>query len=499
MPAPATLGSVDIRRFGGLQLSSDPSDVSMEQALEATNVELAPDLSFVRTRGGLTRLGNVAAVSGSIQKLLDSHNTGATYAISNDGTNIYFNSFVIGGAPATFGSWAANTVIAPDAVSFGTPTTSYVFIASDVGALMRRFTPSGPALAASVGAPRFLAVMPRSNRLVQGYFTVGSTPTGVNGSSSTVFFSDKGAPETYSANNYVHLRPGDGEGIRGMITWRDKLFVFKESTMYVFSYESVDPISGGPVFDYQAVSLAGRIPPQLTSPLNTFLIGASDKGVYYVSTLGGVYLTTGGSSTKVSGALDEVFSQQRVDQQPVMLSATRFRVAVSTASAGVMYTMDERNGQWVKWTSGIQMPSAPLIDQNPRNADQGTLETLMWGSGNGTMYYYGRAAATDDAANISSSYQTGFGDLGGANVKTVKRMQAYGTGTVLSAMATDYGSADTGASLVLGTAPTAAIKFDTRARRGTVFSSKLSAASGAWQVNRLTMHVRSPRPIGAKI
>ncbi len=487
-------GVVDVKRFGGVALSSDPADVGLDRALVASNVALAHDRSYVRTRDGLAILGAEDAMGAgrTALRLIDVGDTGGVrhlMAIVDGTTDSYAYTFTVLGVATLEHTWTKGSAAFHDAIVFGTPSTSSVFVTT-VGQTMQRFVSGG--MGPSVGAPKYLGVTPVSNRLVQAWFaSAAGSPTGANGSKETVFFSDAGAPTTYSANNYVHLRPGDGEEIRGVATWRGQTFVFKESVVFIFGPEGVSS-SGTPVFDNRAVSLPSRIrPAAFSADAAATSVGAGDSGVYYRA-IDGVYVTTGGPPRRISQPLDDPFRRNTILGSNLSVVGAR----VVLHGGNELFVYDDRHGEWVQWESLLGLPTAPFVSW-PYTAPDDS-ERLYWAVGD-TLFYTDEGLATDYPTQaITSLYQTGFSDLGAPSVKTVRQVQAWGTGAPTVSIGVDYGSPDTGAAMTLGSSPAVDDAIQRQARRGTTFSLKVAAASGAWRLNNAALHVRRPRPPGAK-
>jgi hypothetical protein len=384
-----------------------------------------------------------------------------------------------------------------DAVVYGTATTSVLFITTGNGQVMEKYLTFG-SINDSAGEPKYVALATTSNRLVQGgYVGVTDTPTGSNGSPSTVYFSDPGVPETYQTNNYVMLYPGDGEAIRGMATWRDQTFVFKESNAFIFYGESTDS-SGQPIFNYRALTLNGRIPPAAAAVWGP-VVAVGSLGIYYLA-LDGVYRTTGGPPVKISGALNPLFDTGAL--RPHTISVVDTQVFVHTTTG--LYVYDEDHGQWTARTYGTYttqyecpMAAWPIFSESA----SGDPSTLFFAPAR-TLVFTKRGATTDDGGAIASSYRSGFSELDGGEdgpaVKTVRQSQVWGTGTMTYSMGVDYAAPDAGTSLALGVAPFVNDRMERKARRGTSFCFNLSAASGAWQVDEVTMMLRPPRDPGAK-
>lgn len=53
-----------------------------------------------------------------------------------------------------------------------------------------------------------------------------------------MYFSDVANPESYPSANFYDIRPGDGESLNDFIIYQDNLFLFKTSSIWVFSYDT---------------------------------------------------------------------------------------------------------------------------------------------------------------------------------------------------------------------------------------------------------------------
>ncbi len=114
----------------------------------------------------------------------------------------------------------------------GTPTAERVYVTASRNANTTQQYFNGSTWTNSA-APTcsFLGVTPADNRLVAACDTTNR---------SRVKFSDAGDPETFGANNYVDLDPGDGEQIMAICNWREQLFVFKQTKFFRFYGTSTD-------------------------------------------------------------------------------------------------------------------------------------------------------------------------------------------------------------------------------------------------------------------
>ena len=486
-----TYAPAAIEKFGGLRLSTDPGDVSLEQSLAGVNCTLGPDRSFLRSRDGTVRLGAASAMTGDIcQRLIPTLGAGSSevlLAVARTVAGTYLDSYDTTGAVTALANWSSSQSF-NDAVSIGLPAAQVVYIAAS-GATLRKHTLG--VVATGTGKPKYLSVTPTSNRLVQAhYLAAADSPSGANGTRNTVFFSDAGDPDTYQPNNYVMLQPGDGSDIRGIASWGRQVFVFKEADMFVFGGESIDA-TGQPIFDYRAVSLPSPVAPEPTAYGQVVASGA--LGVYYVG-VGGIYRTTGGPPVKVSGALSEGF---RVGGaiRPHGLSAVGNRVLIQ--QSGTIWELDERHGEWMsrQYPQFGDAFAAPWVQwpafANSANWDT---ETLFYGGGSTLLYTSGNLA-TDDGSAVATSYQSGYGDLGAPGIKRLRQSVLAGTGSVRYSVGWDYAALDTGSIADLGPSPEAGYWMDRQSRRGRLLSFGLSAASGGWRVNSIQLQLgptRSP-------
>jgi hypothetical protein len=55
---------------------------------------------------------------------------------------------------------------------------------------------------------------------------------------SRLYFSDIALPDTYQPASFFDIRPGDGDTLNDMIVYQDNLFIFKNSSIWVFAYDT---------------------------------------------------------------------------------------------------------------------------------------------------------------------------------------------------------------------------------------------------------------------
>ena len=489
--------SVAIPTFGGLDLQHDPEEVGATGATDMLNADLDQP-GRVRSRDGLTALSAaVASLSSSIGVDILPVNLGsnALAVVSGTGT-VVLRTVATNGTVTSVGSWA--TSVYRSMVQYGTPTSALLFIASSTNIAegsqtLRKY--DGTTLTTSTGSPRHIDVTPSSNRLVQaGFATAAGSPTGANGSKYTVFFSDAGAPETYSANNYVHLDPGDGDQIEAVKRWRELLFVFKSRCFYVFYNESTDG-TGNPIFNYRRVNLEGQLYATGTSSYGCSVVAGND-GVYFATTKG-VYRTTGGPGQLVSEAITPVFtdlSHALHINELRSLSFGKGRLYMTIEGPSSLertFVYDPASGAWMLWS----LPANPsrVVDWRTGASKSGDEERVYLVANNKVSYLSG---TTDDGVAIPSSYTSGIYDLGApGHVTDTRWTRLWGYGSPTVSVFTDHGSSDSRAAAVTtGTFPAVVEGYHLQAYSGQMFQHKLSAASGAWGVNRLLHDVAWVRP-----
>lgn len=486
------LQPVSVDRFGGLDLRDDPSEVGLSTATDLLNVDF--DAGRVRTRYGFIQANALAG-------------NGGYYAIVPTGTPYRFlvvypgtvtaevDRFSAGtGSIGTFTAVGSLTAASRPSLTgwarLGTLTAGYVYLSSvtlsGVYAALCKY--DGTTVTASTGSPKFVATTPWDNRLVQArYAGATTTPSGANGSGSTVFFSDPSAPETYTATNWVRLQPGDGEAITGIAAWGNQLFVFKRTNLFVFYGTSTDQ-TGGAVFNYRVVGLGCRV-----ADINYGLapVTAGEEGVYFVAD-DGVYVTSGGTPRRISEAITPIFdgtagatlAVDPIRELSLAWAANRLFMGYQTQSAVRTLVFDPRTTVWSVWSNVGGSNVGGVASGAVSSGSVSGAESLYHVNGDANVYRQEVGQADDDGTAIASHYQSGFQAVADGASARFRRFELTGTGTVAHATASEYGAVGTSASVVMGTAPTVGRGFDTRAARARDLSYKVSATSGLWGLNR---------------
>lgn len=472
---------VFVETFGGLRLDLDPEEGGLNSAIDVLNCDF-DRRGRVRSRDGFTKYTSSAADDPYTQLGTYTPIGDTTTVIAGRGANVDALD-TDGSVLATAGGGSSDTVWS--FVPFGTPTVQYTYVngwdPSGTAYLKNRWTGSAFG-STSIPDGRHVVVSPTDNRLA-----VAS----LDGDLSRIEFSDPGDPETWSASNHVDLYPGDGENITCAITWRDLIFVFKETKFFVFYGNSTDA-SGDPIFNYRTVNTG-------VSALSPTGACIAPEGVYFVHNTG-VYRTSGGPPELVSSAITPLFvgnattyfQGESPDATKATLAYSNRRLYMGSGAGNGMLVYDVDMNAWMYW--GISVNG---LTAGPTGA--------LWFSYDGTndptatndVGLFSNSATDDAGTDIASRYRSGFGDFGHAGrEKTVRETELVGQGTVEFGWSRDFGAITTSstADVTLGTAPTPGRQLHRSSQDGELLSWQASSVSGgAWVLNRLVPMLRDVR------
>lgn len=488
---------VPVEQFGGLNLVDDVQEVGTQAAIDLLNVDLDQP-GRLRSRDGFTAF-TAAAGATNYWRLFPFYTDAGTKQL----VGTFQVPSVLGGptirALTTAGATVAtyNGAAGEDywqAVRFGSPTTDYMYIAgrqSPAGtgpqAVVRW---DGAAFTTPAGVPfvRYLTVQSPDNRMV------GAAGSGA-AASAKVEFSNAGDAETWDANDFVYITPGDGEPITGLASWQNLVFAFKESKFAVFTGNSVGS-TGSPVFNYRMVNTGTGTPGAICS---------GRPGVFFMNRRG-IYLTTGGEPQLISRKIDPLFlgnpagtyTDSAINLTYLFVDATTARTSTAGAS---MYWQGERlyvavptgasttNDRLLVWDSIRDDWTIWDIAANGvssfRASDSEDL-VFSYATGANDIGRMNVAYTTDNGTAITSRYQSGIYELGppGSTADT-RWTRLWGSGSPTVSVFTDYASSDANAAAVtLGTDPDVAEGFHLKSYRGRMFSHKISATT-AWSLSRL--------------
>lgn len=504
-------------RFGGLRLDMPPHMIGPGFAMDLRDVDWYSYPGHIRQRDAAVaftpqRATNYNSIFAHSLKRLLARRAATLYGVQVANTEELASSIAV--AEKAHLSFAR----------LGTPSASYTFVADQTNTL-RRFdgttftaptaTVNGEA-AKAMPIGKFLATWPDGgNRLVVMGTTTAGGPAGAASSGSHVWFSDPGAPETFHTvapeANYVQLNPGDGEEIMGGCYWGGKIFVFKQTRMFVFYAVGVNG-EGAPEFAFRSVDLGTMlVPPRSTG---NEMIAAGKDGVYFLAR-DGVYVTNGGPPVLLSNDLrpnsDEVphfrpyLPIRWKNGQGIFFAKNRLYVALGVNRGDLIYVYDFRNEAWTSWSSALYC-MAPWR-YNEEAGEQGVADVIFMSgapSNRKALYYYSPWITTDELSTPNAYWQSGFYDLGNPDEKTLVEAALWGMGEITLASYKNF-SATAGFSQTVKPAaayPTnegvedSSIKIDKarvgKSHTGTFFSHKLTFATGA-NLYRLVRYLRETR------
>lgn len=466
--------SFTVEQFGGLDLYNDPAEVGVAGAINLSNVDVNPR-GQLKTRPGSSLVGATAGDAASQAMAYFVTSTGTEWIVVADpGSTTSLKTVRISdgvaGATQSSETAASNNGFA----RFGTPAATRIYVATGAAAHLVYFQGGAWTTVTAPVASTLVAVTPISNRLVVA-------------DNDTVYFSDAGA-DTFTSGNSVSLTPGDGEAIKGLVRWRDLLFVFKQTKFFVFYGESVDE-TDNPIFNYRMADFRHGC-------TITGQAVAGEEGIYFADTTG-IYLTTGNDVRYISQPLEPWL---RLGNGPLSLSlgaarlvyhGRRLYVIYPNGSSSVMLVHDPALGVWLVWqmsaTAACSVPTSSFVS-GLYFAESSTKKAAK----------VDPTVTTDLGSAFSWSYQSGWYDLGSPERKVIRESLLWGTGSPTYSLLTDYATTDaSSAAVTLGTSPTVAEGRQRTARRGVFFSHKLSG-TGQATVSRLTHHLTSSYRPGAK-
>lgn len=489
--------AVTIEQFPGLDLRADPGDD--RGAVDLMNVTIEP--GRIRSRDGTSSWYGALAGSAVFMQTHLRDSAGSERLIVADTTTVYaFNA-----NPTLVASSAATSYVRGGSVAMiGTPTLTYLYYcaAARSPAVLRRWDGvswTSPALAGIVAD--VVGVSPTDNRLVVSDRNAGK-----------LWFSDPGAPETFGANNYVSVVPGDGETIRGMTVFNNQLFVFKQTKFFVFYGNSGNPAAPGtPLFNYRTVDTGVG----MSSPAPQTVCTGRD-GVYFIGA-DGIYRTTGGPPVKMSHRVDPFFTG--VGLSPFWTNAgsgskawagqsddglggggldrlywfnDRLYALLNTSANNRLFVWDSTLDVWTVWSNDYRSMASFI-----RSTNRGDRETLHAGTTGTAIHKFDPTLATDAGSAIASYYRLPFESYGDPGEKRIRETLLEGVGAPTLQLSKDWGAMSTGSAVTLGASPALAVGRQRNAMRGRRFSLQIGASSGAWSANRVQVNLGdASRPAG---
>lgn len=546
----------------GLNLRDKFDAVGPDEAIDLLNVEFTTR-GQVKQRDGFGAL-NSSALTNAIDSMSPYYTSAGTKqlvvgcgtrleALSTGGVVVSSATGLAGGpysfarfsAPGTELIYAGNgtdTIRSWDGASFAAPTGTV--------------NGSGSSALPKAGV---LAVQPTSNRLVATGYGTGTTsgPGGTTSNPSRVHFSNAGDPTTWETDgsgsrgaNFVDLTPGDGEQIIGACTYRNDVYIFKETKYFIF-FGNNTASTGTPVFNYRTVDTGIGL-----GSRRGLTVGRD--GVYFINRKG-IYKTSGGEPEQLSAIIDPFFdgsvnpsyfqssalSLGSITSASLSFFNERLYAAVPTGSStsnNRMLVFDPRFNWWSLYDIAASAMTSFRIS---------TTDNFVFGMTSvNKVGVFSSAYTSDNGTAITSRWRSGWNDIGVPVNKTLREVKLWGTGTCVLGTTTDLetttgttdtiifgsgetdtwqavfywragdypyekwgdgtdtnnlwgdGSAGTSDTWGSGTAddlwgPTtqSVVRLVRRAKRGTLYSIQFanSTLNKTWAVARMSLHLREQR------
>jgi hypothetical protein len=541
---------------GGLNLRDKSDAVGEKEAIDLLNVTFT-ERGAVRQRDGYDDL-TPADLTNRVDSLSPFYKTdGTRQLVAGCGTRLEALNvagavvqslaglaggpwqFLRFGAPGTETLYAANGADTPrkwDGTTWTAPTATVNGVAG--GAM-----PRAGALAITASVPGQTSGSNATNRMLATAFGTQSSagPGGFATNPLRWFISNPGQPEVFETDgsvspirgkNFGDLTPGDGEQIMAAVTWRELIFIFKESKFFVLWGESANT-DGTPIMNFRevvnSIGLASKM-----------AVAVGRDGVYFFNRMG-VYRTTGGNPELISDIIRPLWTgdpEVYYRGSPINLNqlglvrmawhAEQIFVAIPTGSSAfndrlLVYDVGH---QW--WTV-YDIAASALAGF--RRADRNELHH-GYATGPPRVGHRSYGADLDRGAPMVSRWRSGWTDYGASQQTTVRETRVWGSGAVNVDFSVDFfrdargsqqalfgarGSSwtydrltqrggtyaqltnayTTYATLATNTslAPTVEQSLIRYAVRGTVFSTQFAnnPAEKSWSVHRVARHVREIR------
>jgi len=516
--------------FGrGLNLRDKPDAVDQAECIDARDV-IFSDRGAIEQRPGYDNL--TAALTNRVASLEPFYKTSGTkQLLAGCGTRLE----TIGTGGEVVDSETGLTSAVWDFARFGKPNSEVAYAGNGTDTLRKwngtewtapTATVNGEAAKAMPKAGSLCVWPSGGNRLVATRFsTTTGGPGGATSSPDHVWISNPGDPEAWQTvepeENDVQLYPGNGEAIQAAIAWKEFVFVFKETSFFVFY--SVGGAENSPEFNYRPVDAeVGMVSPRA--------VCTHPSGVYFMAR-NGVYRTTGQEPELISSLIEPIFSGEA---SPFYTGGTLAHGSITNCAMGVWedriylaFPSAEANNRVLvydpkfDWWSLLSIPASCLATFRI-----GSTEELVFGyaSGDNKIGRHSSVFTNDEGAAIESRWRSGWFDLNNPDRKTIRESKVWGSGRVGMGLDSDFiintaetvsldmsgstggvlgGEGILGGEGFLGDTVKALVGTQRRvAERGTTFSALFSNSTldQEWSVHRLDHLLREiskPSTIGA--
>ena len=489
---------------GGLNLKAKADEVAENESVYAVNVMFTE--GSVKQRPGISELTSSALTNGPNTLHPFYTSSGTTQLLAGCGTRLEAVNTSGAVVASLTGLTSTGSPWFWDFCRIGTASGEYAYAGNGENVLKRW---DGSAWSSIANTPQggALCVTPSSNRLVVTRFKgTSGGPSASASNPSRVFFSDLGAPEAYTLNaagayNFIDLDPGDGEMIQAAITWREYVFVFKETKFYVFTGESTNA-AGDPVFNYRKIDTGVGLAASRA-------VVAGEQGVYFADQ-GGIFLTTGEAPTKISEKVDPVFygnqdqfayfsandtaDWTQAAQMTMGLWQDLLIVGYRSNGSNNQLVYHTEDGWWSLWNIGSTVSTGFATFR------RAGIEELVFANTGKKIVYMDGTDTDDVGSTIGAAWRSGYMDFGVVERKRLRQIRLWGSGDPKVGVTVDYVKATTTADLAtidLGTDAADLLNpgIYRTSKRGTVFSLYLYKGSGtaAWSVHRAIFHFAGSR------
>lgn len=223
--------------FGGLNLNEEPSSIEDDQLSSCLNFDIDNAGELV-VRPGLKNISNFGTPNAAILLATARTATGfRTYSRSE--TALYYTDngtvwttwgSTIAGRPSTVVQYVQDPVNTTLPVIFVIPKGATAGAVATAGIRHRL---SDNVVTNVTGMPNGSAGTVYRERL----FIYGQASEGGTGS-YRIWYSDPKDFNTYGANSFIDVGPGDGEYITNISIQNDSMIIFKENSSWVFTFEN---------------------------------------------------------------------------------------------------------------------------------------------------------------------------------------------------------------------------------------------------------------------
>ena len=457
----------DFKDFsGGLNLRDKADTVGEKEAIDLLNVSFT-ERGAIHQRDGFVDL-TPADLTARVDSMAAHYTTaGSRQLVLGAGTRLE----VINHLGVVVGSQAGLSAGPYSFAQFGDPTRELVFCANGIDPLVRwdgaafalggatatvngvagAAMPRAGAVCVTASTPGSSSGTNASNRMVAtGYGTqLTAGPGGAQSTPSRVHFSNPGQPEIWETDgaagppvrgrNFIDLTPGDGESIIAAVTWRELVFIFKQTKFFVLWGEGTGA-DGTPTFQVrEVVNSIGLASAQAVS--------VGRDGVYFMNRRG-VYRTNGGDPVLLSDIVSPMWEQNPdayFRSQPINLAALdrvralwmmeRFYLAVPTGDAMAndrVLVYDTQHNWW----SLYDLPASALAMF--RSSAEPELHFGYAAPQPARVGHLSRNADLDRDQPITSRWRSGWTDYDTTQVKTLRETKLWGTGAVTVGFGVDF-------------------------------------------------------------